>query len=194
MHGGGGAGQVRNDVGRVCRAGSVEARELFRVESYASVHQMVTTPIRHRHTHARPLCQCRPARRLMSAGPPCPGPRDGRSPLLLSPLSPWPVATACRHRLVRLRQARRRLLKHRPCDTSRLGGRPDGESLIPPPPWLAWHGHGRRDGGAGVGRRVSRGHAARGMLGEDTHGGMTCVVRRGQGPAVTGRDARLVDG
>lgn len=34
---------VRNDLGRCARTGSVEAKEIFRVESYAKAHQLVST-------------------------------------------------------------------------------------------------------------------------------------------------------
>ena len=114
---GAGAGQVRNDVGRVCRAGSVEARELFRVESYASVHQMVTTPATHtphaaiacRHLrstrwstppvappHTRTAAVSVPARQAFDECRPA-MPRCTRWSLALIAIAP--VATACRHRL-----------------------------------------------------------------------------------------------
>jgi para-aminobenzoate synthetase component 1 len=34
---------LRNDIGRVCRTGSVEVPELFRIHTYSTVHQMVST-------------------------------------------------------------------------------------------------------------------------------------------------------
>lgn len=34
---------LRNDLGRVCRPGSIEAKPLFEIESYANVHHMVST-------------------------------------------------------------------------------------------------------------------------------------------------------
>ena len=34
---------VRNDFGRVCRPGSIRVRPLFRVDTYATVHQMIST-------------------------------------------------------------------------------------------------------------------------------------------------------
>lgn len=34
---------LRNDLGQVCRPGSIDARRLFEIESYANVHHMVST-------------------------------------------------------------------------------------------------------------------------------------------------------
>lgn len=34
---------MRNDLGRICRAGSVQTTGLFEIESYPTVHQMIST-------------------------------------------------------------------------------------------------------------------------------------------------------
>jgi len=77
---------VRNDLGRVCRPGSVEVPELFRIEAYARVHQMVSV-IRGR------LAPGRRARDAVRAAFP-PGSMTGAPKLaamhLLSRLEPGP--------------------------------------------------------------------------------------------------------
>jgi para-aminobenzoate synthetase len=45
---------VRNDFGRVCEVGTVTVPDLMRVETFASVHQLVST-IRGKLQHGRSL-------------------------------------------------------------------------------------------------------------------------------------------
>ncbi len=82
---------LRNDLGRICAVGSVKVPELFAVESYATVHQMVSR-ITGRLLAGMPLS------RILAALFPCgsvTGAPKIRAMEIIRELEPWPREAYC---------------------------------------------------------------------------------------------------